>query len=200
VAFLLVNTAIIVALWESSRGLAALDIPWVPFRPHQLGALAVALLAPPVASVGILAILGFIGAAVMQFTLFDPAIREQLPYGDPFASLAYGGFALALYVHRLRATQTERDVARVQAEAEGFERLARAMCAFRDLSNTPLQTLVNSVELLRQRGVHDVADRIERAVLRLRQLEEHTRPYETQLHWQNGDEAWDPWAILRPSY
>jgi hypothetical protein len=173
----------------------------VPFRPTQLGAVAVALLAPPRAWVGVATICGFVGAAAAQYALFDPSVRAHIPYGDPWATLAFGGFAVALLLFRLRAARIEREAIGTRADAEGFERFARAMLAVRDLSNTPLQTLTNLLELVRQRGpeMDDIAVRLERTVARLTELEEVTRPYEHQLRWQPGDEAWDPRAILQAS-
>ena len=196
--FLLIIGTVIIGLWASTQRLAESGINWVPFRAQQLGALAVALLAPPVAWVGVVAILAVIGAAVVQFELFHPAIRAHLPFGDPWSTLFFGGFALGLLYYRLRADRRERVAAHSQADSENYQRFARAMIAVRDLSNTPLQTLTNMVLLLRKQSpeLRDTADRLERAVARLTELERATRPFERQLVWRPGDEAWDPKTIL----
>jgi hypothetical protein len=197
--FLLLDAVIIVALWTKTEQIAASGLNWVPFRAHQLGAIAIALIAPPVAWVGVVAVVSIVGAAVLQFMLFDPAIRAHMPFGDPWSTLFFGGFALALLFYRRRADRRERDTAHAEADAENYQRFARAMIAFRDLSTTPLQTLTNMVVLLRQYGpeLQATADRLERAVVRLTELERATRPFERQLQWKPGDESWDPKAILQ---
>ena len=197
--FLALMATIIVSLTASTQKIAESGINWVPFRAHQLGALAIALLAPPVWTVGVVAIIAMIGAAVIQFMLFGPEIREHLPYGDPWSTIIFGGFAMGLLFYRVRADRIEREAVRTQAEAESYQRFARAMIAVRDLSNTPLQTLVNIITLLRQRGpeLGETADRLERAVIRLTDLERATRPFEGDLEWRSGDESLDPRAILQ---
>lgn len=197
--FLLLNLTITIGLWAKTARIAEAGIHWVPFRAQHLGAIAVALIAPPVAWVGIVSIVGITGAAVVQFMLFDPAVRAQLPYGDPWSTLAFGGFALGLMLYRWHGDKQAHAHALAQAEAEAYQRFARAMIAVRDLSNTPLQTLTNLIFLLRRQGpeLHETADRIERAVDRLTELERATRPFERELVWKPGDESRDPKAILQ---
>lgn len=198
IVILTLNATIIVALTSAAQRLAESGIDWVPFRPHQLGAMAVALLAPPAAWVGVAAIVGFVGTAAIQYALFDAAIRERLPFGDPLSTLIYGGFAIVLLFFRRRADKTEREVIRAHADAESSQRHARAMLAIRDLANTPLQTLANMTTLLRHRGTLSDEDlaRIERSVARLTELEHATQPFEHGLEWDPGDESWDPRAVL----
>jgi hypothetical protein len=199
VAFLVINAAAITQVWCGTELIVASGVAWVPFRQYQLGALAVALLAPAQAWLGIATIAGYIGAAVIQLVLFEPEVRARLPYGDPWASVVYGAFAIVLFLHRLRSMHAEQAVVRAQAEAEGYETLARAMVALRDLSNTPLQTITNTVELLQMGDARsrELGDRLERALRKLIELQELTQPYERQLRWRSGDEAWDPREILR---
>ena len=138
---LVVNFAVIGSLWVSSQRLADSGVNWVPFRPHHLGVLAVALLAPSRAWVGIVSIVAFTSAALLQFALFDPEIRAHLAYGDPWATLAYGGFAIGLLIFRLRGNRIEQEMTIVNTRVVELERFARTMLAVRDLTNTPLQTL-----------------------------------------------------------
>ncbi len=197
---LILNVAIIAALTSAGQRLAESGLPWVPFRPHKLGAMAVALLAPPMIWVGVATIIGFAGAATIQYLLFDPAIRERLPFGDPLSTVMFGAFALVLLFYRHRADKVEREVVRAHAEAESYQRHARAILAIRDLSNTPLQTLTNLIPLLRLHPqLDETTDHLERAVARLTELERATRPFEQHLEWDPGDESWDPRSILQTS-
>jgi len=196
--FLLVDAVIIISLVSSTQHIAESGLNWVPFRANQLGALAIAILAPPVTWVGVIAIVGLIGAAIFQFALFDPSIRAHMPFGDPWSTLIFGGFAMALLFYRRRADDTAREYVRAQAESESYQHYARNMLALRDLANTPLQTMLNIVTLLRARGpdLAEPADQLERAIKRLSQLERAVRPLEQHLQWRAGDESWDPKAQL----
>lgn len=197
--FLAINATITFALTISAHRLASTGLDWVPFRARQLGAMTIALLAPPPTWVGVVAIMTIIGSAVVQYELFSPEVQAQLPYGDPWSSIFFGAFALVLLVYRRRADAKERELVRAHAEAESYQRYARAMLALRDLANTPLQTLTNIVELLRSRSPRpdETVERLARTVGRLTEFERATRPFEDELEWQPGDEAWDPRAILR---
>ncbi len=197
--FLALNVTITFALTISAHRLASTGLDWVPFRARQLGAMTIALLAPSPTWVGVVAIVGVIGSAVVQYELFSPEVQATLPYGDPWSSIFFGTFALVLLVYRRRADAKERELVRAQTEAESYQRYARAMLALRDLANTPLQTLTNIVELLRSRTSErdETVERLARTVGRLTELERATRPFEDELEWQPGDEAWDPREILR---
>ena len=196
--FLLIIAVIATSLVSSTQHIAESGISWVPFRANQLGALAIAILAPPVAWVGIVAIVAMIGAAVLQFALFDPTIRASMPFGDPWSTLFFGVFAIVLLFYRRRADQTAQECVRAQAESESYQHYARNMLALRDLANSPLQIMLNVVTLLRARGpeLAEHADQLERAIKRLTSLERAVRPLERSLRWRPGDESWDPKAQL----
>lgn len=197
--FLIVQVAVLTYLWVDQQQIAESGLVWVPFRANQLGAFTVALLAPPRLWVGVVAIVGFAGTAVVQFLLFDPGVRQHLAYGDPWATIAFGSFAIAILIYRLRARAIEHEAARAHAEAEATQRTARAILALRDLACTPLQTLVGAVELMKHRGDtnRELVERVERATNRIADLEELVRPFQDSLEWHRGDEAWDPREAVR---
>lgn len=199
-AFLIVNLALFVALWLGAQRVAESGIPWVPFRQHHLGALTVAALAPPRLWVGLVTIAGFTVLPILQFSLFSPEIRQRMPYGDPWATLAFGGFASALLVFRLRSNRIETDVARMHAKMAALERFARTMLAVRDLMNTPLQTLQLNAELLREDRPNTkvIADRIERSVARMQEIEHVAGEYERDVAWPADAESFDPMTVLKP--
>src|SRR5262249_53691387 len=137
-----INTAaVIYALWSADDILAREPRIWVPFQPHKLSVLVVALVAPVPAWAGLGSIAAYTAAATAQYLGFPPGVQEHLPIAEPWATLAFGVFALGLYLYRERAMRIERDWARAQAESRALDRLARIGLAVRDLSNTPLQTL-----------------------------------------------------------
>ena len=59
--FLVLMAVVITGLYAITQRIAESGINWVPFRADQLGALAIALVAPPVAWVGVVAILAMMG-------------------------------------------------------------------------------------------------------------------------------------------
>jgi len=170
-AFLLNAAAVSAALWLSQADGHASGRFWRPFEANRLGALTVALLAPGRAT-GVVAIVGYVAAVLVQYHLLPDGARQQLPMEEPWATIGYGAFAVVLLSYRLRGLTLARDVARRCAEAVALERVTQASLALRDLANTPLQTLGLSLALLqaRQSAPAPVLDRMERALQRLQAL------------------------------
>src|SRR6476660_4819792 len=54
-AFVVVNLSVVAALWVTNTHYAQLPA-WVPFRPHQLGVLGAAILAPAALWAGVLSV------------------------------------------------------------------------------------------------------------------------------------------------
>jgi signal transduction histidine kinase len=196
----LINVAVVLAaLWSAGEILARDGRPWVPFQPQKLGVLALALIAPSPAWVGVLSILAFTLASVAQYLAFPAAVRERLMGGEPWGSFAFGAFALVALAHRLRLARLEREAARAQAEAETGKRLAAIALAVRDLSNTPLQTLRLSVALLDLRHPEEARrlDQMGRAIDRLEELDRAFARCEAQTEWRPSAESFDPLAVLQ---
>ena len=170
-AFLLNAAAVTAAMWLSHPDDQASGRLWRPWEANRLGALTVALLAPARAS-GLLAIVWYVLAVLVQYQLLSDGARQQLPMEEPWTIIVYGAFAAVLLNYRLRGLTLARDVAQRRAEAAALERLAQASLALRDLANTPLQTLGLSIALLRARdpALAPLLDRMERALQRLQAL------------------------------
>jgi hypothetical protein len=192
------NASIVAALWVTSGFYAASGLFWVPFQANKLGALAVALLAPPLWA-GLASIAGFVGTAVLKLQLLDPAVREHIGFGEPWAVLIYGAFGVALLLYRLGSLARERELVQAQMEAAAARKSARLLLAVRDLSNTPLQVIAISSAILRAGGPRprDTLNRLDRAVDELRVLHRALRRYESDMEWRPGDEAFDPATLLR---
>jgi GAF domain-containing protein len=83
------------------------------------------------------------------------------------------------------------------AERRALARLARMARAARDMANTPLQTITLSVSLLRDSsGDQRELQRIDRAVERLRRLDELLASYSDQYLWSEEDLAFDAEEVL----
>jgi hypothetical protein len=191
-AFVANTVAILVALWITSGYWATSGRAWTPFQANKLGILAVPMLAPQL-GVGLVSIAGFAAMAIGKFYFLDPEIHREFPVGEPWFILVYALFGGVLLIYRLRGLALEREMLRVQAEAAATEQLARTFVRLRDYTNTPIQTIAFTTELLRAK-THDLTptlDRLERAVERLTELSHALTDYEDAHRWRPGDESLD---------
>ena len=194
--FLINTMAMLFALWITSGYWAASGQSWTPFQANKLGALAVPMLAPQL-GVGLASIGGFAAVAVAKSYFLDPDIRSGFPVGEPWFVLIYAAFAGVLLVFRLRGLALEREKLRVQAEAAAADQLARTFLRLRDYTNTPIQTIAFTTELLRAKH-HDLKpalDRLDRAVEKLAELSEALTRYDHAHNWGPGDESLDATMI-----
>jgi len=192
-AVFLVNTvAILVALWITSGYWATTGRSWTPFQANKLGALAVAMLAPQL-GVGLASIAGFAAMAIGKFYFLDPEIHRGFPVGEPWFVLIYALFGAVLLIYRLRGMALERNMLHAQAEAMAAGQLARTFLRVRNYTNTPIQTIAFTTELLRAKN-HDlkpILDRLERAVDKLTECSRLLRSYENAHNWSRGEESLD---------
>jgi hypothetical protein len=145
--------------------------PLPAFQAQKLAVLTVALLAPPSLWSGLGSIALFGGAPLVELATLEEPTRDNLTT-EPWAMMAYGMFAIGLYLYRIHTRRVERRMRRALAEAVAFERLARMQLAIRDVSNTPLQTLRLTNAVLRGRcpGERHLVERMDRALSRLCEL------------------------------
>lgn len=189
---------LIAALWSADEALARQPRPWVPFQARKLGVLALAMLAPEPGSLGVTAIAAFTVSMIVQYLGFPADVRAHLAIDEPWASGAFGLFALGVYLHRRRLLVIEREAVRAHTEAESLRRLVRVSLAVRDLSNTSLQALRLSAAMLRSDypALAPRLDPIDRALDRLDELERSLAKYEAKIEWRPGDESFDPITVL----
>ncbi len=191
-AFLVNTVAILVALWITSGYWATTGRAWTPFQANKLGALAVAMLAPQL-GVGLASIAGFAAMAIGKFYFLGPEIQRGFPVGEPWFILVYALFSAVLLIYRVRGMVLEREMLRVQAEAAAAQQLARTFVRLRHYTNTPIQTIAFTTELLRAKN-HDlkpILDRLERAADKLTELSHALAGYEKAHKWSPGDESLD---------
>jgi hypothetical protein len=195
-AFVANNATIVVALWQDAAMGVVAAAPWVPFQPHKLGALAVALLAPPRIWSGAVSVALFVGSAVLQWMMLGPQAKARAP-AEPWAILAFGTFAAGIYAYRIYTWRKEQRLADALAEARIAERLSRIVLALQDLANTPLQTLELTSALLADRGAAPtLIERMQRALARLRDLNRIMAHYSpTRSVWQ-GQASLDSGVVI----
>jgi PAS domain S-box-containing protein len=88
-----------------------------------------------------------------------------------------------------------------QAERTHLENIARLSLYVRDLTNSPLQVLSLTAELLRNQfdGARDLAQRIENSVGRLNRLNEALAPLKDLVDWRATDMSFDALAMIEKS-
>jgi hypothetical protein len=201
--FLLVLVPTVVMAWMVDEARAEHSARWVPFEPHKLSALTLAMIAPPGWAPGVVGILLFIGSAVVHDAVLPDSLRARMSAGEPFGVIAYGAFALVLLGFRQRSHAVIKELEHERREKLVLERVARVAMALRDLANTPVQTL----ELVRQAllgpspRLRVQADRMRRALARLRRLNDILLPYQNAVPSDGDDRALecalDPRADVR---
>ena len=97
------------------------------------------------------AILMFVGSALLHHVMLADAVRARMSAGEPFGIIAYGVFALVVLGFKQRGYALRGELEHARSEKVALERVARVSMALRDLANTPVQTL----ELVRQRLLTD---------------------------------------------
>jgi hypothetical protein len=196
-AFLLVNAAIVAALWVTSSHFATAARPWTPFQANKLGVLAVAMLTPVDPVVGIVTILLFGGSALARFFTLDAVVRNHLPAGEPWAMVAFTVFAIGLFIYRLRRKSLERELFRAQAHSESIEETTKRLLAIQDLANTPLQTLeANTALVSKIPGTEPYVVRMQRALVRLHEWHRILREEAAETGWTGQHESFDALSVL----
>ena len=188
--FMVNMVAVLVALWITSGYWATTGRAWTPFEANKLGTLAVPMLAPQL-GVGLVSIAGLAATAIGKFYVLDPDIHRGFPVGEPWIVLIYALFAAVLLIYRLRSIALEREMLRVQAEATASAQVARTFLRLRNYTNTPIQTIAFTTELLRAKN-HDLKrtlDRLERAVHKLTEFSRALSIYEKVHKWGPGEES-----------
>ena len=199
--FMVNMVAILLALWITSGYWATTGRAWTPFQANKLGILAVPMLAPQL-GVGLASIAGLAAIAIGKFYFLDPEIHRGFPVGEPWFVLVYALFAAVLLVYRLRSIALEREMLRVQAEAAAAAQVARTFLRLRHYTNTPIQTIAFTTELLRAKNgdLKPMLDRLERAVDKLTEFSRALSSYEQVHKWGPGEESLEATILDEPLF
>jgi hypothetical protein len=180
--------------WSSALSRAR----FCPFEGFKMVALIVAILVPFRAALAH-ALVGACAVIPLAVYLAMPAsMRAALPIEAPWTTLVYPLIASGVLVHRVRARRLEREMVRARVKREELERFAKVSLAYRDLANSPLQ----SIELVRAalRKAHpeskELLERLRRNLARLRDLGEMLSHTEHQVVWTSKEEAFDAAQVI----
>jgi len=177
-------------LWGNQAALAHLGTPISSLSGPKLLFIALAVLVPgPYWVNAALMLMVAMETAAMWFLLDLGAHQVTVIPKEPWQTLMYGVVAVVLLYFRRRDEQMIRSLSRGQAKTEMLEMLAKIFLSIRDLSNTPLQTIELSVEILKRRPAESqyVLPALTNATRRLSQMNKIFSHLESQLSWDRED-------------
>jgi hypothetical protein len=168
------------------------------FEGFKAVALAVATLGPfrPALSYGVVGACAV--APVLLYEVMPAQMRANLPVEAPWTTLVYPLLATGILMYRVRALRMEGEVMRAHARREQLERFAKVSLAYRDLVNSPLQTIELLCAVLRQEYPEskELLDRLRRCASRLAAMGEMLSQTEHQVVWTSKEEAFDAARVI----
>lgn len=184
----------VLADWMSALS----PVRFAAFEGFKAVALAVATLAPfrPAVCYGVVAACAV--TPVVIYAVMPAPMRANLPVEVPWTTLVYPLLAAGILMYRVRALRFERDMLRAQAEREQFERFVKVSLAYRDLVNSPLQTIELLCAMLRRAHPEskEVLDRLGSSTSRLKGMGEMLSRTEHQVVWTSKEEAFDAAQVI----
>jgi hypothetical protein len=174
------------------------SVRFAAFEGFKAVALAVATLAlfGPTLSYGVVGVCAV--TPVVLYEVMPAALRANLPVEAPWTTLVYPLLAIGIVLYRVRALRTEREVMRAHARREQLEKFAKVSLAYRDLVNSPLQTIELLCAVLRHEhpGSGALLDRLRRSASRLTAMGEMLSQTEHEVVWTSKEEAFDAAQVI----
>lgn len=168
------------------------------FEGFKAVALAVATLAPfrPALCYGVVGACAITPVAV--YAVMPAPMRANLPVEAPWTVLVYPMLAAGILMYRVRALRTEREVIRAHARREHLERFAKVSLAYRDLVNSPLQTIELLCGVLRRQHPEsqEILDHLRKSASRLTAMGDMLSRTEHQIVWTSKEEAFDAAQVI----
>ncbi len=157
-----------------------------PFAGNKILALAIALIAPPIPWVGFVTITAAGAAPIAQFSTLSSEIRQTLPLQEPWMSQIYGIVAVIAYFFRLKLFETQKRLAQIEAKTLLLQEFSHLLLNAQHLANTPLQTIENSVAILRARvpEQEEIIEPLGRAVSKVREVVLLFSYCDSHINWQ----------------
>ncbi len=118
---------------------------------------------------------------------------------EPWLTVFYSVIASILIMYRRRALELEQKLIEMAAQKKSIDRFANAMLAVRDLSNSPLQTLIGTTAMLNEEVVPrgEIARLNRNAVNRLCELSQILATHEHQVDWSRTKASFDATEVLK---
>lgn len=174
------------------------SVRFAAFEGFKAVALAVATLAPfrPALSYGVVGACAVTPLAV--YAAMPAPLRANLPVEAPWTVLVYPLLAAGILMYRVRALRIEREVMRANARREELERFAKVSLAYRDIVNSPLQTIELLCAVLRRNHpeAKELLDHLRNSASRLTAMREMLSRTEHQIVWTSKEEAFDAAQVI----
>lgn len=193
-------TVILFAHSLTNYKLAQGNIRFDSFSGYKIVPFAVALLAPSPVWIGFLVIgVCAVMPAVLYYTVFIGELRTLLPAQDPWLSSVYAVAAFFVLFYRLKNLEIEREVNQMRAEQKAIGDIAHIFLGLRDLTNTPLQSIELTANLLgnHQLSPDEGAQFLESSLVQLRELSKILTSYEKDVDWQITGSSFDAVKMLQ---
>ncbi len=194
--------AVIVSLFANTLTnyqLALGDVKFDTFTGYKIIPLAVALIAPSPVWIGyVLISVTSIFPIILYFFVFPIGFAALISIQEPWLTTVYGIVGFFVLRHRYSNIKMERAMSRLTAERRAVQDLAQIFLGFRDMMNTPLQSIELTASLLRNEVLSskDGAMHLERSLIRLRELSQILTSYEGNIDWNEAGSSFDAVALL----
>jgi hypothetical protein len=185
-------------VWMMNVALVQGHAIWDPYRPYELSAITVALLAPQDLRAGLASVAWLITLALIQNRVLMEDYRTAIPEQAVWGVVGFGSFSVVLLFFRSRQRSMEAEKQRMAEEARTLRRINEILMAVRDLTNTPLQALTLDCEVLLQHPELQgrVGERMARSIAKLRELDLTIEEFLRQAPSETSRESFDAGAIL----
>ena len=190
ILFLLTVVPFYVIAWVNHASAARGQELWVPFEGLWGILLVLAVLIPGAYWVNAILMVGFIVEAVIILRVLDlTQLETAVVWHEPWVSVTYVVIGAGLLVFRIAHDHMLRELERSRSRAEMLEQVARIFLTVRDRTNTPLQTLVLAVAVLRAKYPEavEVADLLSRSTDRIIDTNALLSRFESRVTWPEGD-------------
>jgi hypothetical protein len=180
--------------------LARMNIPFEAFIGFKLVAFALAFIAPLPMALGYLTLSLCAILPLLDFFIFIPdEFKKNIISPEPWTSVLYAIIALGVYLHRGREVSYERKMATAIEEKRTAEERAQKFLAIRDLTNSPLQTIIFTTALLRKNypDASHLTVRLEESSVKLQELSDILASYDAEAKLNSSEISFDSKAVLK---
>ncbi len=175
------------AVWHCQAYWAELNQPFQAFLGYKVFAVLFAIQAPSSRWVGWGSKLCLFTVPLLQYYLWPPEVKALIGPQEPWLTVLTVVCSGIIYHRRLKHMQVTRNQARLEALSFTSHRFAHLLLGLQHLSNTPLQVIESSIQLLRDRPEDqvDMLAKMEKALVPLIQVSSALSLDRLPLNWQN---------------
>lgn len=177
---------ILIGVWVNHTLFFRAGRPFEPFIGNKVLALSIGLIAPPFLWVGMTTILAAGILPVIQYLLLDEAVRHALPVQEPWITCICVLIAVITYIYRLKWYETQLRAAQNEEKARMIQQFAHLLINAQHLANTPLQTIENTVAILKAQHPEQqkLTAPMERSLTRIREVMQLFSYCDSHINWE----------------